>query len=128
MNTDKFTHDQGTFEALDLRVRFRFKSPSSIGFRLSTKQAAYTVIGEMQVHHPCEGHIKARVYIQLPNEYNDYKKLVPILEATFRELEIPLDETYELFFGNSEDGLIVGQTRNRKGIDNGIGSEIRKKL
>lgn len=96
MNTDKFAHSKGTFDALDLRVRFQFKSPSSIGFKLATTHA-YTIIGEMQVHHPCEGHIKARVYVQLPGEYKECKRLVQILEATFRELKIPLDETYNFF-------------------------------
>jgi len=127
MNTDRFSHSAGAFEALDLSVRFRFKSPSSIGFKLAPKEA-HTIIGELQVHHPCEGHIKARVYIQLPSEYKECKRLVPILEATFRELEIPLDETYELFFSDSENGLLMGETRNREGITNGIGSEIRRKL
>ena len=63
---------------------------------------AYTIIGEMQVHHLCEGHIKARVYIQLPAEYKECKRLVQILEATFRELEIPLEKRMNFFFSDSE--------------------------
>jgi hypothetical protein len=116
MNTDKFAHGKGTFDALDLRVRFEFKTPSSIGFKLSTQRAEHTIIGEMQIHHPCEGHIKARVYIQLLSEYKDCKKLMPILEATFQELEIPLDETWELHYDNSKDGLLTDQPRNREGF------------
>jgi hypothetical protein len=125
MNTDKFTHGKGTFDALDLSMRFKFKSPSSIGFKFATKQAQHTIIGEMQIHQPCEGHIKARVYIQLPSEYKECKLLVQILEAAFRELGIPPDETYELSFDNSEDGLFTCQPLNREGLTDRTGNWTR---
>jgi hypothetical protein len=119
MNTDKFSHDTGTFEVLDLRVRFKFKTPSSIGFNLATNQ--HTIIGEIQVHHPCVGHIKARVFIQLPSRYKEYNQIVPILEAAFRELEIPSDETWELSFDNSEDCIFTCQPLNREGLTDRTG-------
>src|SRR5437879_5495949 len=96
MNTDCFQTREDGFDALDLRIRFSFKTSSSIGFDVAMERFHGTILGAIQVHHPCPGHIKARVYVQLPKQYNDAKLLVSVLQAAFRELQIPLDETYEL--------------------------------
>jgi hypothetical protein len=116
MNTEKFAHGKGTFSALDLSVRFKFKTQSSIGFKLATTQEQPVIIGEMQIHHPCSGHIKAHIYIQLPEEYKNVKLLIPMIQVAFRELEIPSDETYELSYDDSMNGLLTDQPLNREGF------------
>ena len=115
MNTENFAENDGTFEVLDLKAKFEFKSPTSIGFRIALGRFESTNIGAIQVHHPCSGHIKARVYIQLPKRYNDMRLLVEILQAAFRKLEIPADETYQLSYDATEDGLEMFQPMNREG-------------
>ena len=76
----------------------------------------------MQVHHPCDGHIKARIFFQLPKEYWDTKRLADAGTQIFRELDIPHDETYEFWVDSSEDGLIVGRDVDRDGNPGGVGS------
>ncbi|HSU55510.1 MAG TPA: hypothetical protein VLT36_15755 [Candidatus Dormibacteraeota bacterium] len=116
MNTENFKKSVDGFEAPDLRVKFFFKTASSIGFDLAMERFHGTILGGMQVHHPCEGHIKARLYIQLPKKFRDHNLLDQLRIRTFNALRIPLDETYELEFRGAEDGLIIGQPVDRNGI------------
>jgi hypothetical protein len=109
MNTERFQTAKDGFDVLDLRAHFFFKTASSIGFRVAMGRFHGTILGAMQVHHPCSGHIKARVYFQLPKQYCDPKMLVEIGRQAFRELDIPQDETYEFNFDPAEDGLLVVQ-------------------
>jgi len=116
MNTDRFQKSTDGFEAPDLRVKFFFKTSSSIGFHLAMERFHGTIIGAMQVHHPCDGHIKARIFVQLHKKHRDHHTLNQLRVQAFRALDIPLDETYELEFTSLEDGLIIGQFVDRDGI------------
>jgi hypothetical protein len=122
MNTERFQKSGDGFDVLDLRARFVFKTPSSIGFRMIMRPNDVATIGALQVHHPCLSYIKARIYFQLPMKYCDDKSLVAIGMQAFRELEIPQDETYEFVFDCSETGLIVMQPVDRDGNPGGVGS------
>jgi hypothetical protein len=86
------------------------------GFDLAKQRFHGPNIGAVQVHHPCDGHIKARIYVQLPKEYRDHHTLDRLRSQAFRALNIPLDETYELEFDSAEDGLKIAQPVNRDGI------------
>src|SRR6185369_11101141 len=113
MNIERFNKSDDMFDVLDLQARFAFKGLSSVCFdlgRLSKKGG--TVFGNFQVHHPCEGHIKAFIYIHLPTRYRDSKLLVELQKAAFRELHIPEDETYELSFFDAEGWLSIVQHVN----------------
>ena len=117
MNLDHFNKPNDMFDVLDLQASFAFKSSSSICFDLGRlSHAGGTVFGDIQVHHPCAGHIKSFIYIHLPTRYRDSKSLIEIQKAAFRELGIPDDETYELFFYDAEDCLSIVQPVNREGI------------
>jgi hypothetical protein len=121
MNTGRFQKRSADgFDAPELRVKFFFKTSTSIGFDLAMERFHSTIVGKMQVHHPCDGHIKARIYVQLPKKHGDHNTLNQLRLQAFRSLDIPLDETYELEFTSAEDGLIIGQPVNRDGVTDRI--------
>ena|ERR1051325_3607781 len=122
MNLDRFNRrGDEMFDVLDFQAGFAFKSSSSVCFQLGRlSKKGGTVFGDFQVHHPCEGHIKAFIYIHLPTRYRDPKSLVELQKTAFRELGIPDDETYELYFFDAEGWLIMGQHVNREGISDRV--------
>ena len=121
MNLDRFKQHHDIFEVLDLQAGFVFKSSSSVCFNLGKlSNKGGTVFGNFQVHHPCEGHIKAFIYVHLPTRYRDSKSLVELQKAAFRELGIPEDETYELSFFDADGWLSITQHVNRAGITDRI--------
>jgi hypothetical protein len=67
-----FLYEHGDrFLVLDLTASFSFKSPGSISFDLGTlSDGMFSVIGWVDVHHPCEGHIKAKFRVLLPARYS----------------------------------------------------------
>lgn len=120
MNTDRFQLHEDAFDVLDLRAKFRFKTSSSIGFAFATGRFHGTIVGAIQVHHPCPAHIKTQIFIQLPKRYQEFQLLEQICRASFRELNIPEDETYELCSNISEGGMALAQPTNREGITDRI--------
>ena len=117
MNLDRFNIHEDMFEVLDLQARFAFKSSSSVCFDLGkfSKQGG-TIIGNFQVHHPCEGHIKTFIYVHLPARYLESTSLSDLQKAAFRELSIPDDETYEISIFDAEGWTSIMQPVNREGI------------
>jgi hypothetical protein len=119
MNLNRFNTRHDMFNVLDLQAAFNFKSSSSVCFRLGKlSKKGGTVIRDFQVHHPCEGHIKAQLYIHLPTRYQN--SLVELQKAAFCELGIPDDETYELSFFDTEAWTGMGQYVNREGISDRV--------
>jgi hypothetical protein len=116
MNMERFQMHTDGFDILDLRAKFFFKTASSIGFHMAMGRFHGTILGGMQVHHPCSDHIKARIYIQLPKQCCDAKRLAEIGRQALRELAIPQDETYEFTFDPTEDGLLMVQPVDRDGM------------
>lgn len=121
MNLERFNHHDEMFDVLDLQASFAFKTSSSVCFALGKlSNRGGMVFGDFQVHHPCEGHIKAFIYVHLPSRYRDSKSLVELQKAAFRELGIPDDETYELSFFDADGCLSIMQDINREGITDRI--------
>ncbi len=123
MNLERFSTHRDAFDTLDLRAHFHFKSATSIGFRVGpipSGPVACTVFGYLQVHHPCAGHIQTHIYVQLPPRYREPQLLRQIREATFRELGIADDETYEFHYTDATDGLGMDQRTNREGFVDAI--------
>ncbi len=58
----------------------------------------FTCVGRLEVHHPCEGHIKAQVMAILGEQYHHWEKMRDLVQQTFAALGIPADETYEADF------------------------------
>ncbi len=123
MNTERIQTTGAGFDIPGLRAkaRFHFKTASSIGFRFANEGCC--IIGAMQVHHPCSGHIKTRIHFQLPKQYCDNKLVLEIGMQAFQLLDIPRDETYEFEVDCAEgDGLILNQRVDRNGTTDGIAS------
>ena len=123
MTLERFNACRDTFDMLDLRAHFHFKSGTSVGFELGPilkGQHSHIISGALQVHHPCVGHIQAQLYVQLPRRYSEPQFLRQIIEAVFRELGIPADETYELHYCDATDRVQMNQRRNREGLVDAI--------
>lgn len=123
MKLQRFDTRRDTFDMLDLRAHLHFKSGTSVGFELGPipkGQHSHIVSGALQVHHPCAGHIQAQLYVQLPRRYADPQILRQVVEAVFRELGIPADETYELHYNDAADGLGMSCRVNREGLVDAI--------
>jgi hypothetical protein len=119
MTLERFRTSSDEFDLLDLRAHFHFKSETSAGFQLGSipkGQHSYIVFGALQVHHPCTGHIRAQLYVQLPRRYADPQLLRQLCQATLRELGIPADETYELHYSDAAHRLEMSQRVNREGL------------
>jgi hypothetical protein len=118
------------FPVLDLLARFAFKSPGSISFHLGTESdtlslggetiavhpgCVFNVIGWVDVHHPCEGHIKARLRVLLPARYHGWEQMRLLVEQVFSALGIPADETYEAHFVSADRQTGLEQATDRDG-------------
>ena|ERR1043165_450790 len=123
MTLERFNTCRDTFDMLDLRAHLHFKSATSVGFQLGPipkGQHSHIISGALQVHHPCAGHIHAQLYVQLPGRYSEPQLLRQIVEAVFRELGIPADETYELHYSDAAGGVQMSQRVNREGLVDAI--------
>jgi hypothetical protein len=123
MDTTRFAEGDDAFSFLALTANVAFKSPSSISFNLgrwSHCRFVFTHVGCIDVHHPCDGHIKTQLRIQIPAQYHDLDQMKSIINQTFDALSIPLDETYEAVFFAGERQIELGQITNREGISDRI--------
>ena len=123
------------FQILDLVASFAFKSASSLSFELGTRGDSlmlpgmiepcatmpgrvFTVIGWLDVHHPCQGHIKAQVRVCLPDRYHEWQRMGELVREVFEHLGILPDETYEAHFVASSRQTRIEQARDRHGMVN----------
>jgi hypothetical protein len=119
MNLERFSTHRDTFDMLDLRAHFHFKSTASVGFDIGPiprGPVSRTIFGSLQVHHPCSGHIQTHIYLQLPARYREPDLLSQIRAVLFSELGIPNDETYELHYSSASDMMSIQQRTNREGF------------
>jgi len=123
MILERFNSSRDVFNLLNLRAHFAFKSETSVGFLLGSipkGKDSHIVIGAMQIHHPCIGHIGAYLYVQLPRRFTEPDILRQLCEATFSELGIPADETYELHYSESSKGITMDQRASRERLTDTI--------
>ena len=73
-------------------------------------------MSSVDVHHPCEGHIKARLRVLLPARYHGWEKMRELVERMFAALGIPADETYEASFASAEQQTGIEQATDRDGL------------
>ncbi|HEV3080805.1 MAG TPA: hypothetical protein VGY66_13535 [Gemmataceae bacterium] len=116
--TSLFLYEQGDrFPILDLVASFAFKSPGSVSFELgSESDGIFDVIGCVDVHHPCEGHIKAQLRVLLPARYHSWEQMRELVERVLSALGIPADETYEASFVSADQQTGIVQATDREGM------------
>ncbi len=138
MDTSRFGDHDGRFPVLDLSARFAFKSATSIAFDLGRDSdtlripgydpsgddfvmnvgpgGAFYVTGRVDVHHPCEGHIKAQLHVVLPAEYHAFEPMRELVMMVFEALGIPSDETFEAHFVSPEEQTVYENPIDREGL------------
>ena len=77
-------------------------------------------LGWVEIHHPCEGHIKARIRALLPQEYHQPEKMKQIVEVLFVHAGIPVDETYEAHFVSPSAQVGISRPMDRNGYTDRI--------
>ncbi|MBZ0166754.1 MAG: hypothetical protein K8I00_08090 [Candidatus Omnitrophica bacterium] len=123
MNTTPFKSISTGFDVLDLTARYEFKTASSIGFglfNLSADQRTLTEVGKINVHYPCDGHIKTRLFVSVPERHHQHEHLKEIVDRTFAALQIPADETFEADFTAPGQCIKIIHHIDRKGNHGGI--------
>jgi hypothetical protein len=135
------------FNVLDLRAELQFASPGSASFDLGTDGPlrlsasadpdmdvlnrivddlnipAFHIVGWLDVHHPCDGHIKARLRVNLPAEYGrrlTHEARLSVVRDVFAAVGIPQDETYEASFFSGDDEMRIDQPVDRHGVSDRI--------
>jgi hypothetical protein len=121
------------FPLLDLVAALVFKSASSLSFHLGMKGdtvklpdmdepwvtgpgVVFTVLGWVDVHHPCEGHIKAHLRVCLSDKYHKWGRMRDLVQQVFEQLGIAADETYEVSFVAASRQTEIEQATNRHGL------------
>lgn len=119
MDTTQLARGNDAFTLLGLTARVAFKSPSSVSFdlgRWSHSRFSFTHAGWIDVHHPCNGHIKTQLRINIPVKYQVFDQMKSIIHLAFNALAIPLDETYEALFFASDRQTSIEEATNREGM------------
>ena len=70
----------------------------------------------VDVHFPCEGHIKVLIRGALPEAYLESSKIQPIITGLLGRLGIRQDETYEATFFKPTRAIQIGSSVNREGM------------
>src|SRR5262245_22660492 len=98
--TERFLYNSGDeFPILDLLARLAFKTDSSISFMLGQlgdtlnfadgesfevgPGGVFKEIGGLDVHYPCEGHIKVQLRVVLPTKYHACDQMCKLVEEIF---------------------------------------------
>jgi hypothetical protein len=86
VDTSRLTQPEDGFPLLDLTARFAFETASSIVFDLGRmgnlrlddapeiESHGFKAVGWLDVHHPCDGYVRAQLRICLPAEYHPFEK------------------------------------------------------
>jgi hypothetical protein len=118
MDTAQLGPREDAFDLYGLTARVHFRSPSSVSFdfgRRSHSQSTFSHVGWIDVHHPCDGHIKAQLRIQVPKAYHGPEQMTSFIRQVFETLSIPSDETYEALFFCGDAAVQIEQATDRDG-------------
>lgn len=110
------------FYVMSAELTCIFCTQTSVSF--SVKVGGFS--GWVDVHFPCEGHIKARVRGALPDEFLEVPKVQCFITDLLRQLKIEQDETYEATFFKPTKTIEIGKSLNREGVTDRI--EIERKF
>jgi hypothetical protein len=142
VDASRFGHAESGFQVLDLNAEFAFRSQTSISFNLGRYSdtltlpgggllandfvlpvglgGVFNVVGRVDVHHPCEGHIKAQLRTVLPSDYQQFERMRDFVAILFRALAIPPDETFEAHFVSAEQQTLYENATDRDGMTDRI--------
>ena len=118
MDASRLARLEDAFTISGLTARVGFRSSSSISFELGLRsQSGFTFshVGWIDVHHPCDGHIKAQLRIKLPSQFHEPEQMESIIAKVFESLAIPPDETYETLCFFYERAMAIERATDREG-------------
>ena len=125
------------FPVLDLKAKLAFRTAASASFDLGRDLAHSTIswgdsrpgeditidigpvfeaAGRLDVHHPCDDHIKAHLLVTLPVEYHSRERMREFVATVFEALGIPADETYKVNYLSPKHGVCYIQPEDRDGV------------
>jgi hypothetical protein len=131
VDVDRYLSKGYMLIVLDLSAQLEFRTSASVGFLLGTwdgrsaaettevligRGGVFTAVGTLDVHHPCEGHMKAHVRVVLPEKYHTWEQMREAVQQVFAALSIPSDETYEADFVSPSRQTGIEQATNRDGV------------
>ena len=118
MDIGRFCVGDDAFTYSHITARVEFKSPSSISFALGmyTHTRNFSHVGWIDVHHPCDGHIKTQLRIRITEKYLVFDQMKSIIQLTFDALGIPADETFEAHFIAGGQEMFIEEATDRTGM------------
>lgn len=136
MNVSGFAKSRDEFPLLDFVARFTAKTDTSISFQFGHwgdaldfpgappkklgSRSVFTAFGWADVHHPCHGHIKARVRALVSKNLMQFESQRDIVHGLFDALSIPRDETLEADFLASDNQQAIHQEVDRDSMSDRI--------
>jgi hypothetical protein len=110
------------FSVMSAELTCAFCTQTSASFSVKMGSSC----GWVDVHFPCEGHIKVRIRGALPDDYLDASGVQQFVSELLRQLKIQKDETYEATFFKPTKVIEMGKSVNRDGMTDRI--EIGRKF
>lgn len=110
-------------QILDMTATPSFHTASSKSYILSRQSqglCSNRQLGWIDVHYPCDGHIKTQIRVHIPKEYHEPDKMKAMIQAILVLAGIPEDETWETAFIDASNVTVMAQTTNRDGITDRI--------
>ena len=104
------------------------KTASSICLSVRKCGMIQREVGWLDVHHPCDGHIKTQTHGVLPDSLLAYKELRFLVEELLRWLEIPANETWELRVSAPHNQIGMSNPVNAEGMTDRIETSRRYTL
>lgn len=120
------------FPILDLVASLDYLTLCSASFKLGTEEdsllmpdgrkfdcaggVVFKDTGWVDVHYPCDGHIKVLLRVALPRSYHVYSQMSEFVRQMLSALNIPADETYEALFMSDETRESIVQSVDRFGM------------
>lgn len=104
---------------LDLAARLSFRTESSLSFSLERHSKSLLPtrqIGWVDLHYPCDGHIKLQLRISLPSEYHTADSFRAVVAAVIAAAGVPADETYDAVLFGAAGVMQMVQSVNREGV------------
>jgi hypothetical protein len=119
MSISQFDFRKNTFTVLDLTARLSFKTASSLSFFLERQSKSLLPtrqIGWIDLHFPCDGHIKLQIRISLPSDYHSADTFRTIVSAAIAATGVPTNETYEAVLFGAAGVIMIEQPVDPGGV------------
>ena len=119
MSSSWFNLQKDAFGVLDLAARLSFRTESSLSFSLERHSKSLLPtrqIGWVDLHYPCDGHIKLQTRISLPSEYHTPDNFRELVKRAISAAGIPPDATYEAVLFGAGGAMKIEQPVSREGL------------